>query len=226
MKRIIKTSAPVDYVNLITNLQYRKQDILAGIHYQTLGRELFNNLKRQSQYKKLKKQLIEEQGYICCYCNCRIYDSGDTAEHILPIKTHKELLAEYENLLVSCNNSRTQRQTDNTYPNHCDASKNNTILPFTPLDKKSDHVFEYNISDGSIFSKDAHGKSVISILQLDCIKLRENRLAALSILYDDSGQLLPANDLELIFEHIHLKDSNGMHHQYYKCIEYSIYSMF
>lgn len=185
----------------------------------------FGIFKKKVEYKQLKQQMVEEQGFVCCYCNCRISIIRETSEHILPIKSHKQLLAEYKNILVSCNHSRTQRQSDNTYPIHCDASKDNQILPFSPLDDKSDYVFEYNITDGSITSIDIDGIAVIRILQLDCSKLRDNRLAALSILYDSSNNLLPEEDLELIFKEIDKKDSSGMYHPYYKCIEYCTFSI-
>jgi uncharacterized protein (TIGR02646 family) len=223
MRKIVKTSAPANYIALITQLQYREQDISAGVHHSTRGRDLFDNLKLNAEYILLKRQLVEEQGYICCYCNCRIGITGETTEHILPIHTHKRLLGEYNNLLVSCNHSRTQRHTGRTYPDHCDASKKRQILPFTPLDDRTNCVFEYEISDGSMTSMDADGITVLNILQLDCTKLRDNRLAALEILYDGSGNLLPDEDLENIFCAIDKKDSSGMYHPYFKCIEFCAY---
>lgn len=226
MRKIVKTSAPANYIALITQLQYREQDILAGVHPGAIGRDLFDNLKLNAEYKLLKRQLVEEQGYICCYCNCRIGITGETTEHILPIDTHIQLLAEYNNLLVSCNHSRTQRHTDRTYPNHCDASKKSEILPLTPLNIILDYLFNYQVSDGSISSLDNDCTDVIKILQLDCSKLRDNRLSALNnILFDNSGQLLTQHELELIFEDIDKKDSNGMFHPYFKCIEYCIYCL-
>lgn len=225
MRKIVKTSAPANYIALITQLQYREQDILAGVHHSNRGRDLFDNLKLNAEYIPLKRQLLEEQGYICCYCNCRISITGDTTEHILPINSHKQLLAEYNNLLVSCNHSRTRRHTDRTYPNHCDASKDRLILPFSPLDVKADYVFEYKIADGSMSSLDADGITALNILQLDCTKLRDNRLAALEILYDSTGNLLPDNELEMIFFAIDKKDSLGMYHPYFKCIEHCAFNL-
>jgi len=37
--------------------------------------------------------------------------------------------------------------------------------------------------------------------------------------------LLTQHELELIFEDIDKKDSNGMYHPYFKCIEYCIYCL-
>ncbi|EAY30442.1 HNH endonuclease family protein [Microscilla marina] len=54
----------------------------------------------------LKKYLLEEQGYICCYCGMRIFDNHYTPiEHLLPKDKDKypEKMYEYSNLFASCN---------------------------------------------------------------------------------------------------------------------------
>lgn len=48
MRKVIKTTAPANYIALITRLQYRELDILAGIHSGIKGRDLFRNLQKKS----------------------------------------------------------------------------------------------------------------------------------------------------------------------------------
>lgn len=52
---------------------------------------------------QLKSSLVEEQGYICCYCGQRIFkDSNTRIEHCSPKSDNKALTYEYNNLLASC----------------------------------------------------------------------------------------------------------------------------
>lgn len=51
----------------------------------------------------LKTHLVQEQGYLCCYCGARIFpDHNSHIEHLLPKNAHKQLTYQYDNLLVSC----------------------------------------------------------------------------------------------------------------------------
>ena len=66
------------------------------------GTELWNTL-RGSTKKKLREALLEDQGYICCYCGKRIKDDDNTRiEHLKPKSNHKHLTFDYANLLASC----------------------------------------------------------------------------------------------------------------------------
>ncbi|WP_292775105.1 retron system putative HNH endonuclease [Nostoc sp. NMS9] len=46
--------------------------------------------------------LLQEQGFICCYCGRRITKDISHIEHLKPRKTHYNLALEYTNLLASC----------------------------------------------------------------------------------------------------------------------------
>lgn len=53
------------------------------------GREaVYDDLKGAQEYFLLKKNLLEEQGYICCYCEKRIGQEGNLSdcdiEHFMP----------------------------------------------------------------------------------------------------------------------------------------------
>lgn len=51
----------------------------------------------------LKKALLEDQGFICCYCGKRIENDLNTRiEHLKPKHKYKEHVFSYRNLLASC----------------------------------------------------------------------------------------------------------------------------
>ena len=55
-------------------------------------------------YKELKKVLLKDQGFICCYCGKRIFDDHNTViEHLIPKGSNKDLTLDFDNLLASCN---------------------------------------------------------------------------------------------------------------------------
>lgn len=54
-------------------------------------------------YYNLKTVLIEDQGFICCYCGQRIEDNFHTSiEHLQPKTIYKHLTLDFDNLLASC----------------------------------------------------------------------------------------------------------------------------
>ncbi|QSV71285.1 MAG: TIGR02646 family protein [Aphanizomenon flos-aquae KM1D3_PB] len=54
----------------------------------------------------LKKALLTEQGYICCYCMRRISEDNMEIEHWQPQSKYPELQINYKNLLASCSGNR------------------------------------------------------------------------------------------------------------------------
>jgi uncharacterized protein (TIGR02646 family) len=60
---------------------------------------------------KLRKSLLEDQGYICCYCGKRIEnDSKTPIEHLNPKSTYKNRTYDYINLLASCNGGSSHKR--------------------------------------------------------------------------------------------------------------------
>lgn len=52
--------------------------------------------------KKLRKRLVEDQGYICCYCGMEISDDEHTKiEHVQCQKYHGDLALCFDNMLAS-----------------------------------------------------------------------------------------------------------------------------
>lgn len=51
----------------------------------------------------LRKTLVEDQGFICCYCGSRIENDHHTSiEHLVPKSVEKIRTFEFENLVASC----------------------------------------------------------------------------------------------------------------------------
>lgn len=86
--------------------------------------------KYKSHFFKIRKQLAEEQGYICCYCQQRInIIEGDLPlmklEHFKPKSGYPELSLDYKNFLAACLGN-TKGET------HCDSCKSGKELENIP----------------------------------------------------------------------------------------------
>jgi uncharacterized protein (TIGR02646 family) len=184
------------------------------------ARSLFDNdVKKLKSYKSLVNSLLEEQGYLCCYCGCRLPLTTVPSlilEHLLPISKPEFscLLADYKNLLVACDGGMRDPNINRFRGKkrlHCDKHKGDDILPISPLDKDCESHFVYH-QDGTVTA--ANGtkdeKKTLSILNLcDVPSLKEARRAAISVIFDDNDELLPTDDLKKIMKAYQEKDSEG-----------------
>lgn len=92
MRRIQKTIAPQEFID------FRKNMPGTG----------FGNLSGEPK-NALRKRLLEDQGYICCYCGQRIDDDNTKIEHIKPQKYFPELSLDFNNMLASCDGGEKDR---------------------------------------------------------------------------------------------------------------------
>lgn len=60
--------------------------------------------------------LLNEQGYICCYCGMRITRITSHIEHLKPRSNYPNLALEYTNLIASC---QGESEEPPTVPVHC-----------------------------------------------------------------------------------------------------------
>ena len=219
---------PNDYLLYIERRHYREQDFIDGHHNGINARDIFNRIKQKQEFSQLKEKLIRDQGYICCYCNANVPLQSSTVEHLVPISINKSLLAEYRNLLISCNGGRVERvenrENIEQYPLYCDAHRGNSQLNFTPLHIDCWSAFDYSIADGSVRGTNQRAQEVLGILNLDCVLLRTNRLEALSILFDDNGDFISDEELEKIWDAFWERDEDGKHEPYFFAIIQNIYN--
>jgi len=111
---------------------------------------------------ELREQLLNEQGYICCYCMKRIPQTlspeqieknypSSKIEHVLPQENPKysDQVLNYNNLLIACNGNHGQSTRLQT----CDSFKGKRDISFNPSDKNwnIENYIRYN-GEGKIFS--------------------------------------------------------------------------
>ncbi len=115
----------------------------------------------QPTYKTLRGQikaevhdaLLEEQGYICCYCGMSITRNISHIEHLQPqndrdtnLPKDLALAIDFTNLLASCgipekSNQEYEKILHCVY--HCGIKKGNNLLPVNPLQPDCEVFFRY-----------------------------------------------------------------------------------
>ena len=120
----------------------------------------------------VKRALLNEQGYLCCYCEDRVDEEHGHIEHLKPREHYKESALNYENLLYSC------REMPKGVPSTCGhARKHNEPVPVSPLNPDCESRFIYN-EIGEIQPRDKNdheAAETIRILNLNAFSLRDAR---------------------------------------------------
>jgi len=179
----------------------------------------FRTVKEREYKKEFTYDLIEEQSYLCCYCEQKINIYDSHLEHLIPQDLDKfsEYLFDYDNLLCSC-----QLEIKSGKPRHCGNSKGNRIIPITPLMEDCEEKFIYT-EDGYIQHTDKASEDTIEYLQLNIDKLNKLRESAIdSILYLDpieKDELLSEEDSK-VFAQDYLKIKDGQYNEFYTTIKY------
>jgi len=129
--------------------------------------------------QQVKISLQTEQGFICCYCECRISKENSHIEHLVPQSIPESDSYNYANMLCSC-----QKNLSRGDPQHCGKLKDNWFdsnLFITPLQPDCERRFAYSI-DGHIrpsVNDDNAASVTITKLGLDIPKLVDQRKKAL-----------------------------------------------
>lgn len=139
-----------------------------------------------------------------------------------------EHLFDYNNLGVSCNSEYLHQESeirkyrnvtycdpedismedeaDNDVPKthptarHCDAHKEDKILPFTPYDQSCEEKLEFS-KDGSVSSEDSDGVKVIEVLNLNAASLRNRREGAIAgFINDGDKELVKEEEAKILYE--------------------------
>ena len=125
--------------------------------------------------RALRRRLLEDQGYICCYCGCRIEDDEHTKiEHIKCQERYGALSLDYNNMLASCDGGEYDRANRKRprHQSHCDAKKGDDDIPVSPLDPNVEGLITY-FEDGTVKGSGS-GIELIKTLGLD-VKYLESR---------------------------------------------------
>ena len=144
------------------------------MRYITKGREpaSLTQYKKQSgayfdgaNKEDIRQALLEEQGYLCAYCMCRISAENMKIEHWQSQSEHQAKELDYSNMLGVCNGNAEHVQRDTT----CDTHRGNSPLTINPLDAAMIDKIAYSTSDGKIYSKDAViNHDLNEVLNLNC----------------------------------------------------------
>lgn len=128
--------------------------------------------------KELLKALLEEQGYICCYCGMEISDENSHIEHLKTQTSHPHLSLEYTNLLASCGISETYRPAYYSEPHcqeHCGRKRQHNDLSIKPTEPNCETKFSYT-AEGEILP---NTETTVITLNLNYTELRKLRKAAI-----------------------------------------------
>lgn len=138
-----------------------------------------------AERRKLRQELLNEQGYICCYCMKRIDMNTSHLEHFWPKSVFENKDMDYDNMFASC-----EGEIDGG--DHCGHKKDDWYdeRMVIPTDNKIEGMFRYSL-DGTI--EPAHKddqmiieRKIIHEWGLDSFHLNRNRRLALeqSEIYD------------------------------------------
>lgn len=135
--------------------------------------------------KCIQEALLNEQGFVCCYCGSAIQMDNSHIEHFRPKNKYPELQLEYDNLLCSC-----QKELQKTEPRHCGNSKGSWFdenLIISPLNPECEFHFNF-LENGDISPSEESNvaaQQTIKHLALKIKKLKELRKASISAVLDN-----------------------------------------
>lgn len=181
MRQIHKKMEPVHFINW-KNQFYESTGKAAT--YDDLHGPHGNN-----EYLRLKQSLVEEQGFICCYCERRIgqgqYLKDCDIEHFMPrhpeasMPSAQRVICEnaqldYFNMFASCKGELAESA------DHCNHKKDNWFdfeecISLLEAEVKEVYGFKLN---GEIFALDNRGSEMLKHLNLNSFVLQEQRKEA------------------------------------------------
>jgi uncharacterized protein (TIGR02646 family) len=163
-----------------------------------------------------KKALMEEQGYICCYCERRLEENDSHIEHFQPQSDPNVDDIDFSNMLCSC-----QKTLKSGEPRHCGNLKGDwfdATLLVSPFYSSCESKFGFR-ADGTIYPKDnaEDAKTTIEKLGLDIPKLNSLRKSVIDIFLDDS---LSEDEMRTFIKSHLQKDNSGKFGEFHTTIDY------
>ncbi|MDP3432458.1 MAG: TIGR02646 family protein [Bacteroidota bacterium] len=159
---------------------------------------------------ELRRQLLNEQGYICCYCMKRIpqtmsreqieknYPSSKIA-HVLSQDNHSNQQLNYQNLLIACNGNHGQPIKVQT----CDTFQKNKDFHFNPAGRRNIEEFIKYKANGEIYSDDEFlNRELVEVLNLntfDLKRIREGHYKFYRELIEREGKSRQGKDIQKRF---------------------------
>ncbi|HWT68709.1 MAG TPA: retron system putative HNH endonuclease [Pseudomonas sp.] len=172
MKRVLKGTEPASF----TQWKSSANDDWSPT-YSTL---------QNPQKRDLHNSLLQEQGFLCCYCGREIDAANSHIEHFRPQEHYEALALEYHNLHASC-----LRETKPGNPLHCGHRKGNWFdeeQHISPLDERCELRFRY-LHNGQIqpgIPTDLPATKMIEVLALDIAYLNNRRQNTIQRFFDET----------------------------------------
>jgi len=110
-----------------------------------------------------------EQGFICCYCMCRIAFENMRVEHYIP-RLDKTKIFTYTNLLGACEGTCAEDK-------NCDNKKGNMSIAIDPCSKvqNCESIINYHSKDASITCIEPYFTDIDKTLNLNDSRIKRNR---------------------------------------------------
>lgn len=165
---------------------------------------------------ELKNALLKEQGFLCCYCMCRIEFDKMKVEHFVPRSVKPALKFEYNNLLGACMGLCAAEE-------NCDTRKKNTEISINPLSRapNCENVITYSAFDGAILTEEAYFKDVNITLNLNDTRIKRNRkevlngaINGLNLLHKNKGVAWSKTNIDKIIENYSRLNKDGKYREY------------
>ena len=168
MKQIIKGIEPkslTKYRSSVTHNQLNKSNI-----YEDFKEKTKEGCSESENYN-LRKQLLEEQGYICCYCMSRIDCNNSKIEHFKPQTKYRNFQIDYQNLFIACNGGEGKKGKEQ----YCDSFKGENELKDINLLLNIESFIQYSKLGEISSSNTKIEKELKIILNLNNNILKKNR---------------------------------------------------
>jgi uncharacterized protein (TIGR02646 family) len=130
----------------------------------------------------LRKALLNEQGYLCCYCMRKIQGPTEDKmkiEHFKPFSIYNgingkpDLTLKYDNLLASCKGDEGMPKN----LHHCDKTKKHSEIKLNPTNKSLMDLVKFT-ANGTVFTeKEDLDNEIDNILKLNIPLLKNERKA-------------------------------------------------
>jgi len=118
---------------------------------------------------KVKEALLQEQGYVCCYCEQRIEKADSHIEHLESRHGTPQRSLDYTNILACC------MREEPRVPRHCGSRKGDRTLKVSPLLPDCREYFTFtgfgNVRPTDVPARRAMAEEAITIIGLDIAKL-------------------------------------------------------
>lgn len=164
----------------------------------------------------LKEALMQEQGYICCYCERPLFADDSHIEHFRPQSDSQTDPLDFSNMLCSCQNQLRKRE-----PRHCGNLKEDWFdedLLVSPLSPDCETKFAFT-ADGDIRERELGDDAAITTIKklgLNIPKLNDLRKKAIEPFLDET---LNEQELREFVTRYLQKDHWGMYGEFCMAIK-------